>query len=140
MPVMSKLPDEFGYVVLTGVASWAMVTYYAVKVGKARKEYEVAPPKVYSDTHDEFNCIQRAHQNILELHPSFLFFLTFAGLQYPRTATGFGLVWIASRCSYARGYCSGDPKKRSRGLYGIPAMLGLVGMSISFAAHQLDWV
>ncbi|XP_078001514.1 glutathione S-transferase 3, mitochondrial-like [Glandiceps talaboti] len=140
MVVMSKLPDEFGYVLLTAVASSFMVGYLGHRVGKARKEFEVPYPTMYSDSQPMFNCIQRAHQNTLEQYPSFLFFLTFAGLQYPRTASGFGVVWIASRCSFARGYYSGDPSKRRRGFYGLPAMLGLMGMTVSFAAHQLDWV
>ncbi|XP_002739172.1 glutathione S-transferase 3, mitochondrial-like [Saccoglossus kowalevskii] len=140
MPVMSKLPDEFGYVVLTGVASWFLVGFMAHKVSKARREYGVEYPTMYSDEEPMFNCIQRAHQNTLEVYPSYLFFLTFAGLQYPRTATGFGLLWIASRCSFASGYYTGDPKKRHRGIYGVPVFLGLMGMTISFAAHQLDWV
>ena len=40
-------------------------------------------PTMYSDKEPVFNCIQRAHQNTLEVYPQWLVFQTIAGLIYP---------------------------------------------------------
>ena len=38
---------------------------------------------MYSDKEQVFNCIQRAHQNTLEVYPQWLVFQTIAALVYP---------------------------------------------------------
>ncbi|XP_038048096.1 microsomal glutathione S-transferase 3-like [Patiria miniata] len=138
--VLSTLPKDYGYVILVGSASYVMVYYLAVNVSRARRKYGVEYPAMYSDSHQLFNCVQRAHQNTLESYPPFLFFLAMSGLRFPRASAACGAVWILSRLSFARGYYSGDPKKRLRGAYGYPAILGLFGMTIFCAARQLEWV
>lgn len=40
-------------------------------------------PTMYSDKEQVFNCIQRAHQNTLEVYPQWLVFQTIAALVYP---------------------------------------------------------
>lgn len=40
---------------------------------------------MYSDKEQVFNCIQRAHQNTLEVYPQWLVFQTIAALVYPVT-------------------------------------------------------
>jgi glutathione S-transferase len=58
-------------------------------VGKARKTYGVKYPDLYATkdncpdeaSRKKFNCIQRGHQNSLEVQPIFLSLLTLAGLK-----------------------------------------------------------
>ncbi|KAF6717949.1 Microsomal glutathione S-transferase 3 [Oryzias melastigma] len=137
MAVLTALPSDFGYVIFTYLYSWIMMAYLAVKVGSARKKYGVKYPTMYSDKDQVFNCIQRAHQNTLEVYPQWLVFQTIAALVYPLTASVLGAIWVTSRFSYAWGYYTGDPAKRMNGAYGYIGYLGVIFLSIYIALQQL---
>ncbi|KAK3097173.1 hypothetical protein FSP39_007113 [Pinctada imbricata] len=135
----SGLPADFGWVVLVAISSIFMCMWKGFKVGAARKKYEVPYPTMYSDHSEQFNCIQRAHQNTLENYPQFLVLLVFGGLFAPKISAVAGLVWMAGRIMYAQGYYTGDPEKRMRGAFGYLGLLVLLGNSVLFALRLLGF-
>ncbi|XP_052087290.1 microsomal glutathione S-transferase 3-like isoform X1 [Mytilus californianus] len=139
MAVTFTLPSDFGYVILTSIASIFVLMWKGFQVGKARTKYEVPYPKMYSDD-DRFNCVQRAHQNTLENYPQFLILLIFGGLTFPKLSAAAGMVWIVGRVFYALGYYSGDPKKRMRGAFAYIGLLALLVFSIITALKMLGFV
>jgi glutathione S-transferase len=138
--ILEVLPCCYGYVVFTALGSAFVNMWMAFNVMRARKEYNVKYPLMYSPDNEKFNCIQRAHQNTLETYPQFLLLLTIGGLQYPRVAAGAGIVCLLGRIAYAKGYYTGDPEKRRWGAFGHIGMLALLGSCVSLAVHQLKWI
>ncbi|KAG7334431.1 hypothetical protein KOW79_002838 [Hemibagrus wyckioides] len=139
MEILDLLPANFGYVILTYFYSWVMLTYLGVNVGRARKKYDVKYPTMYSTKDDMFNCIQRAHQNTLEVYPQWLVFQTIAAIVYPTAASVLGVIWVTSRFSYAWGYYTGNPAKRLNGAYGYIGLFGVIILSLSVALQLLGW-
>lgn len=135
-----EIPNEYGFVVLVAVASIFLCQYLGICVGMARKKFSVRYPTMYSDKEPIFNCIQRAHQNTLEVYPVFLVLLLIGGLQYPRLVSLCGMLWILARIVYAKGYSTGDPSKRNRGAFGYIGLLTMLGSTVSFALHLLGWL
>ncbi|KAM4795011.1 glutathione S-transferase 3, mitochondrial-like [Rhinophrynus dorsalis] len=131
------LPQDFAYVILTFLYSQGMIMYLAINVGKARKKYDVKYPQMYSDKHQVFNCIQRAHQNTLEVYPTWIIFQLIAGLAFPLPASVLGAIWVTSRLSYAWGYYTGDPEKRMKGAYGYIGFFGVILLSLTAALQLL---
>lgn len=138
--VSLEVPAEYGYVVLVAVGSAFMLVWKSIKVGQARKKYNVQYPTMYSTDKNEFNCVQRAHQNTLENYPQFLTFLLLGGIQHPLVTAIGGTVWIAGRIVYAKGYYTGDPKKRTRGSFSYFGLLVNLGCTVSFALHLLGYL
>ncbi|CAG7821264.1 unnamed protein product [Allacma fusca] len=137
MSVTLVLPDGYGYVILTAVASIFMTMWKAVQVGKARKEFKVDYPAMYSDKSALFNCYQRAHQNTLENYPQFLLLLLLAGIEMPCVSALAGLVWIAGRVVYGLGYQTGDPQKRARGAFAYIGLLTLFLLTVKLSLRLL---
>merc|ERR1711944_251485 len=130
---MLSVPSEYGYVLLTGTTSIFVLMYKGIQVGLARKKYDIKYPKLYSDENggdNVFNCIQRAHQNTLENYPQFLFLLTTGGITHPILSSIAGLIWLAGRLAFAKGYYTGNPENRRWGSFGYIGLLTLLGCSI----------
>lgn len=136
--ILELLPEGYGYVMFTFVDSMLVNMWMANNVMKARKEYNVPFPKLYSED-DKFNCIQRAHQSTLEMYPQFMALLFVGGLAYPKITSAAGCLYLVSRIVYARGYYTGDPAKRTRGHFGLFGILVMFGTTVCAAIQQLRW-
>ncbi|GAB4836130.1 hypothetical protein Ancab_001045 [Ancistrocladus abbreviatus] len=137
------ISKEYGYVALVLVFYCFLNFWMGFQVGKARKRYKVFYPTLYASESENkdaklFNCIQRGHQNSLEMMPIFFILMILGGMRHPCIAAGLGLIFIVSRYFYFTGYASGDPQKRlTIGKYGFLAVLGLMICTISFGVHLL---
>ncbi|XP_053310691.1 microsomal glutathione S-transferase 3-like [Spea bombifrons] len=136
--IQEILPQNFAYVILTFFYSYVMIMYLGISVGRARKKYGIKYPQMYSDKDNIFNCIQRAHQNTLEVYPVWILFQLIAGLAFPLSASVLGVIWVTSRFSYAWGYYTGDPEKRLKGAYGYIGLFGVILQSLAVALQLLN--
>lgn len=137
------LPKEYGYVVLVLVFYCFLNFWMSFQVAKARKKYKVFYPTLYaieSENKDAklFNCVQRGHQNSLEMMPMFFVLLILGGIKHPNICASLGLVYAISRFFYFKHYATGVPEKRlTIGKYGFLAMFGLIFCTISFGIHLI---
>ncbi|XP_062601591.1 glutathione S-transferase 3, mitochondrial-like [Saccostrea cucullata] len=135
--IVDSLPEHYGCVIFTGVASTFINMWMGINVAKARKTYEIPYPNMYSPDNKMFNCIQRAHQNTLESYPQFLMLLFIGGLQYPRTSACAGTLYYISRIAFAKGYYTGEPEKRRWGSFGYIGLITMLGCTVGVALRQL---
>jgi uncharacterized MAPEG superfamily protein len=115
------------------VIGLALVEFFVfgALVGRARVKYQVAAPAITG--HPVFERYYRVHYNTMEqlvcLVPGMLLFATYVSAP---VAAGLGLLFVAARILYLRGYVA-DPAKRGPGfgLSVLPVMIllggGLIG-------------
>jgi len=136
-----NVPREYGYVVLTAFSSIVVLMYKGIKVGMARKKYNVPYPLMYSSDNEKegkiFNCVQRAHQNTLEVYAPTMMCMLLGGLKHPLLCAGSGAIWLISRLVYAHGYYTGEPSKRNRGAFGYLGVFCMYGCTISLGLSML---
>jgi len=158
MATSIELTREYGYVVLVLVAYSFLNLWMGIQVGKARRKDKVSYPTMYaveSENKDAklFNCIQRGHQNSLEVMPLFFAILLLGGLRHPAAAAGLGALYTVARLFYFTGYATGVPHNRMRIGSGsgtrVPCMqccrvrlsivagVGLIGCTASFGVSQV---
>ncbi|KAG2715348.1 hypothetical protein I3760_03G072000 [Carya illinoinensis] len=137
------LPKEYGYVVIVLVLYCSLNFWMAGQVGKARRRYKVPLPILYaleSENKDAklFNCVQRGHQNSLEMMPTFCTLMILGGMRHPRATALLGLLYTVTRFFYFKGYATGDPEKRlTIGKFGFLALLGLFIPTVSLGVSLL---
>jgi len=123
---VSFLPPKYGYVFAVLGASSFMNVFLTIQVVMARKKYNVQYPNLYAvpgtKFADEFNSVQRAHQNTLESMSTVLIMMVMCGLIYPVTSAVCGGIWVVGRVVYGAGYAGGGPEGRRLG--GILSHLG----------------
>lgn len=141
MAVSIELTKEYGYVVLVLVAYALLNFWMSFQVGKARKKYKVFYPNLYaveSENKDAklFNCVQRGHQNSLEMMPMFFVVLLLGGLQHPVVAALLGVLYTVARFFYFKGYATGVPDNRLKiGGLNFLAVFGLIICTASFGIN-----
>ncbi|KAJ7960019.1 Microsomal glutathione S-transferase 3 [Quillaja saponaria] len=141
--LVESLPKEYGYVALVLVLYCFLNFWMAGQVGRARKRYKVPYPTLYASESENkeaklFNCIQRGHQNSLELMPIYFMLMILGGLKHPCIAAGLGFLFVFTRFFYFKGYATGDPQNRLKiGKYGFLAIFGLMICTISFGVSLI---
>ncbi|KAL5010622.1 hypothetical protein ScPMuIL_012927 [Solemya velum] len=134
------IQSSYAFIILIVCCTWFLLNWLESRVLQGRSRHHVPYPNMYSDHSLMFNCIQRAHQNTLEVYPMFLVLLIFGGLQYPKLSAVCGVIWIVSRVFYALGYYTGDPEKRKWGTFGYIGMLILLIINVKFALNLLGLI
>nr|VDD22036.1 unnamed protein product [Brassica oleracea] len=159
MALTEFLPNEYGYVALVLVFYCFLNLWMGAQVGMARKRfafnlirrrskfffftYNVPYPTLYaieSENKDAklFNCVQRGHQNSLEMMPMYFVLMILGGMKHPCICACLGLLYNITRFFYFKGYSTGDPMKRlTIGKYGFLGLLGLMICTISFGVSLI---
>jgi len=125
---------------LVGIVTLLVLIQYVVlgvRVGQARQRYGIKAPAISGDPMFERHF--RVHQNTLEQLVVFLPALwLFGAFVSPRLAALLGLVFLAGRFVYERGYLA-DPEQRGTGamISGITNGILLIGALIGAVVHAL---
>ncbi|UJR20795.1 hypothetical protein I4U23_023908 [Adineta vaga] len=128
------LSREHGLAAGVAISSWVVLQYMGMGVMRARKEFHVEYPKLYANESDvngkKFNCIQRGHQNTLEVYPEFLLMLGLGSIKYPLVSSIGGTIWLLGRIVFFQGYSSGQPEKRRYGSFAYFGLFTMMGCAI----------
>ncbi|KAH7474445.1 hypothetical protein PRIC1_013426 [Phytophthora ramorum] len=142
--VRVTLQPAHGYIPLVVIGAGLVGTWAGFNVGVARKQFNVPYPQMYAAKKDKnanaFNCVQRAHQNVLENLPLFYAMLATSSIYRPTIAAVAGVVRIAGFVMYVKGYSSGDPGKRRQGNFGYLGTLVMLGLSLEAALRLLGYL
>merc|ERR1711916_271301 len=136
MNILELLPEQYGLVILFNILGVILLekVYMGFAVGAARKKYGVSYPTLYSDKpeHKVYNCIQRGHQNTMEIAPPFMLLSIIAGLKHPLLVGISGSLFILGRYIYFNGYSTGNPEARvGGGKFYAPGLLIVLGSTVS---------
>lgn len=74
---------------------------------------------------------------IKENFPVFNTLLLIGGIKHPELSAGAGAIYILGKFVYARGYKTGDPKKRNYGAFSYIGLLTLLYTSGSTIYHLI---
>lgn len=109
-------PPGYGYIFAVLGGSFLMNGFLTWNVLSARKKYGVKYPALYAPPghkfENEFNSVQRAHQNTLESYAVVIIQMALNGLVYPEYSAFFGGLWVIGRIIYGAGYAAFGPSGR----------------------------
>mmetsp|Transcript_18485 Transcript_18485/g.27040 ORF Transcript_18485/g.27040 Transcript_18485/m.27040 type:complete len:155 (-) Transcript_18485:368-832(-) len=150
MTFSMEVPNSYGYVILGSVIA-PMVTglYMGGPVMKARKEYNVPYPNCYATPGyhkkaDEFNRVQRGHQNYFEGITSYTAMAVIGGLKHPLICSVGGIFFCLGSIFYQKGYAdlSLDVKMaryKKGGAIKWIGFFGAMGSCVSLAGSMIGW-
>ncbi|XP_067937665.1 glutathione S-transferase 3, mitochondrial-like [Watersipora subatra] len=136
LKVQDLLPKDYGYVVLAVAGGSFLNARLAFRVTKARKDYGIQAPTMFSNENPVFNRIMRAHMDYLEHFPFYAVTVLLGGLEFPRVCATAGATWVIARAVYADIYTE-DPSKRFKEF--IPpalAQIVVIGCTVIFGLRQ----
>jgi glutathione S-transferase len=150
MTIYIKLPENYGWVLLTSaIGSLVTHTYLAAEVMKARQEFCVDYPNLYATPAyhkkaDEFNRVQRGHQNFCENLPLFLVLSLAGGLKHPIVASAASVLHSVGSVLYMKGYADNTlDVKTARYKKGGPikqlGLLAALGSTVSLIGNLSGW-
>jgi len=134
------VPDAYPWTLLSATVV-PFVTSFVMggSVMTARKTFKVGYPNLYAvpgvhEKADEFNRVQRGHQNMFESLSSMIAMTLVGGLKYPMVAASFSVAYCLGNYFYLKGYA--DVSKDVKGArYSNPLAalkpLGMVGTLIT---------
>mmetsp|Transcript_4629 Transcript_4629/g.10128 ORF Transcript_4629/g.10128 Transcript_4629/m.10128 type:complete len:152 (+) Transcript_4629:188-643(+) len=104
------VPNEYGWVVLgAGIGSAVCNIVLSGAVMKGRKELDVPYPNLYATPGfhkkaDDFNRIQRSHQNYMEMLDSYIAMTLLGGLKHPISCAVGTIFYYVGAFLYQKGY------------------------------------
>lgn len=113
--------------------------YAGFRVGNLRGRHGIVPPSCSG--HPEFERAYRVHMNTLEqmaITLPLLWVATLFPIIAPWLAPLIGLIWVAGRIVYLRGYMA-DPDQRLPGMF-IGAISNLALLVIAIAGLAVRWL
>ena len=105
-----SVPPEYGWVILAaGVGPIITGGILSGAVMNARKRFNIPYPNLYAvpgyhDKADEFNRVQRGHQNWMEMLDQYIALTLLGGLKYPIVCAVGSVFFFAGSVFYQRGY------------------------------------
>jgi len=111
------LPQYYGWFLISIIGVFAMNCVQISMVYNARKKFGVQAPNLYAPHGhkfaEQFNCIQRAHQNTLEVLPLTLIFAIITAFFHPILTASFLTTFSIGRIIYAFGYSKRSENRKA---------------------------
>ncbi len=140
MVVSIDIPDNYALVLFCNGVLPSFVNFYlTTHVMTARKKYDVKLPNLYATPGfhkqaDEFNRVQRGHQNIIESISDFRTNSFIAGLYYPNLVAFCGLMHCIGAVLYMAGYKDTSLDVKTARLKKGGPLKFFAGVTVMFAA------
>jgi len=145
-----EVPPEYGYVILAcGIGPALASMYMGSKVMGARERLKVPYPNLYATPGfhkdaDEFNRIQRGHQNLFEFLPTFTVTSMLGGLKHPIACAVSGVLFSVGYILFMVGYSDTKldvkmARYKKGGMIKWIGYFGAIGSCISLAGSMLGW-